>query len=175
MRERPGQCGSARAAAAMEWTPAAAAVMEWTPVCSRMCSMCSRAVPTEIQSPAAISAVDSPLPPAPAPHPRSRGDSGGAPDRRRSASSHTSCRCGRSNPSARDDAEVACAARKGTWAAAHRALLLVLAVTVAVGAAVAVTLAVQAVQAGDDPAVGSVTAESVDPACADLPMTGAFC
>ncbi|MGY1754310.1 hypothetical protein [Blastococcus sp. SYSU D01042] len=63
-----------------------------------------------------------------------------------------------------------------TWAAAHRALLFLLALSVAVVAAVTVVLVVQA---ADDPApatTGSVApVEEVDPACADLPMTGTFC
>ncbi len=62
-----------------------------------------------------------------------------------------------------------------TWAAAHRALLFLLAATVALVAAITVVLVAQT---SDDPATGSgsvAPVEVVDPACADLPMTGAFC
>jgi hypothetical protein len=63
-----------------------------------------------------------------------------------------------------------------TWAAAHRALLFVLAATVALIAALGIVLLVQAT---DDPATtgtGSVApVEVTDPGCADLPMTGTFC
>lgn len=64
------------------------------------------------------------------------------------------------------------------WATAHRTLLILLAVTLAAVAAVAVVLAVQ--QTTDEPATGTtgsvVPAGAVDPACVDdTPMTGAFC
>jgi Ni,Fe-hydrogenase III component G len=63
-----------------------------------------------------------------------------------------------------------------TWAAAHRAVLFLLVLAVAVVAAVTVVLAVQS----DSPATGSVApaapAGTGEPACADdLPMTGTFC
>jgi hypothetical protein len=64
-----------------------------------------------------------------------------------------------------------------TWAAAHRAVLFLLVLAVAVVAAVTVVLLVRA---ADDPATGAVTpaapAGTEEQACADdLPMTGAFC
>jgi hypothetical protein len=60
-----------------------------------------------------------------------------------------------------------------TWATAHRTLLFLLALTVAVVAAVVVTLVVQL--AGDEATTGpAAPVPNVEEAC-DLPMTGTFC
>ena len=61
-----------------------------------------------------------------------------------------------------------------TWATAHRTLLFLLALAIAVVAAVAVTLVVQL--ATDGPVTGPAgPAQNVEQACTDLPMTGTFC
>jgi hypothetical protein len=60
------------------------------------------------------------------------------------------------------------------WAAAHRTVLFLLALAVAVVTAVAVALVVG--PAADRPTTGSVApSQDIEGSCAELPMTGTFC